>query len=60
MLQETAEDVNEYLANVYYHPKRAGSFGGAENLYRDVKEERKFKSKTNLRVVNKSGYIYFA
>jgi hypothetical protein len=31
--------VDEYLTSVYYDPKRPGSFGGAESLYRDVKRE---------------------
>ena len=35
--------VDEYLTSVYYDPKRPGSFGGAESLYRDVKEEGKLK-----------------
>ena len=35
--------VNEYLKSVYYDPKRPGSFGGVESLYRDVKQEGKFK-----------------
>ena len=39
MGQATVESVDEYLSNVYYNPKRPGSFGGAESLYRDVKDE---------------------
>ena len=35
--------VDEYLESVYYNPKRSGSFGGVENLYRDVKQEGMFK-----------------
>ena len=35
--------VDEYLKSVYYNPKRPGSFGGVENLYRDVKQEGTFK-----------------
>ena len=35
--------VDEYLKSVYYDPKRPGSFGGTESLYRDVKQEGKFK-----------------
>ena len=35
--------VDEYLTSVYYDPKRSGSFGGAESLFRDVKEEGKLK-----------------
>ena len=35
--------VDEYLKSVYYDPKRPGSFGGIESLYRDVKQEEKFK-----------------
>ena len=43
MSQATVESVDEYLSNVYYNPKRPGSFGGAESLYRDVKDEGRFK-----------------
>jgi hypothetical protein len=43
MAQESNEGVDEYLKSVYYDPKRPGSFVGAENLYRDVKEEGKLK-----------------
>ena len=43
MGQATVESVDEYLSNVYYNPKRPGSFGGAESLYRDVKDEGRFK-----------------
>ena len=35
--------VDEYLKSVYYDPKRPGSFGRIESLYRDVKQEGKFK-----------------
>ena len=35
--------VHEYLKSVYFNPKRPGSFGGVENLYRDVKQEGTFK-----------------
>ena len=35
--------VDEYLKSVYYNPKLPGSFGGVENLYRDVKQEGTFK-----------------
>ena len=43
MARPTVESVDEYLSNVYYDPKRPGSFGVAESLYRDVKDEGKFK-----------------
>jgi hypothetical protein len=43
MAQESNEGVVEYLKSVYYDPKRPRSFEGAENLYRDVKEEGKLK-----------------
>lgn len=36
-------DIDEYLTSVYFDPKRSGSFGGAEALYRDVKNENKLK-----------------
>ena len=35
--------VDEYLKSVYYNPKRPGSFGGVENLFRDMKQEGTFK-----------------
>ena len=35
--------VDEYLKSVYYGPKRPGSFGGIESLYRNVNQEEKFK-----------------
>ena len=35
--------MDSYLESVYYNPKRSGSFGGVESLYRDVKEEGKLK-----------------
>ena len=36
-------NMDSYLESVYYNPKRSGSFGGVESLYRDVKEEGKLK-----------------
>ena len=36
-------NTDEYLSDVYYDPKRCGSFGGADRLYRDVKEEGTFR-----------------
>ena len=37
------EEVDQYLSGIYYDPKRPGSFGGLDNLHRDVKEEGKYK-----------------
>ena len=34
--------MDEYLAQVYYNPKRSGALGGVERLYRDVKKEGKY------------------
>ena len=34
--------MDEYLTQLYYNPKRPGSFGGVERLYRDVKKEGKY------------------
>ena len=31
---------SEYLKSVYYDPKRPGSFGGTESLYRDENPKR--------------------
>ena len=36
-------NMDKYLSSVYFDPKRPGSFGGAESLYRDVKDEGKIK-----------------
>ena len=33
----------EGVASVYCDPKRSGSLGGVDNLFRDVKEEGEFK-----------------
>ena len=43
MARATVENVDEYLKSVYYDPKRPGSFGRIKSLYRDVKQEEKFK-----------------
>ena len=32
----------DYLANIYYDPSHAGSYGGVEQLYRAVRKEGKF------------------
>ena len=34
--------MDDYLASVYYDPKRSGGFGGVDRLYKDVKKEGKF------------------
>ena len=34
--------MDEYLTQLYYNPKRSGSLGGVERLYRDVKKEGKY------------------
>ena len=34
--------MDEYLAQVYYNPKRSGALGGVERLYRDVKKDGKY------------------
>lgn len=36
-------NIDEYLSSVYFDTKCSGSFGGAERLCLDVKEEGKFK-----------------
>ena len=53
--------VDEYLKCVYYNPKRQGSFGGVENLYRDVKQgaTSKLRTKKKFRMVNGSRYLHF-
>ena len=43
MTQATVDNLDKYLSSVYSDPRRAGSFGGAESLYRDVREEGRFK-----------------
>ena len=35
-------DMDEYLTQVYYNPKRSGGLGGVERLYRDVKKDGKY------------------
>ena len=35
------DDIDKYLFSVHFDSKRSGSFGGAEALYRDVKQEGK-------------------
>ena len=34
--------MDEYLAQVYYNPKRTGGFGGVERLCHDVKKDGKY------------------
>ncbi|CAB4037651.1 Hypothetical predicted protein, partial [Paramuricea clavata] len=36
-------NMDKYLNSAYFDPKRPGSFGGVESLYRDVKDEGKIK-----------------
>ena len=39
---ERSLNMDDYLASVYYDPKRSGGFGGVHRLYKDVKKEGKF------------------
>ena len=42
--------MDDYLASVYYDPKRSGGFGGVDRLYKDVKKEGKIKiSRTKIK-----------
>ena len=42
--------MEDYLASVYYDPKRSGGFGGVDRLYKDVKKEGKFNiSRTKIK-----------
>ena len=42
--------MDDYLASVYYDPKRLGAFGGVDRLYKDVKKEGTFKiSRTKIK-----------
>ena len=42
--------MDDYLASVYYDPKRSGGFGGVDRLYKDVKKEGKFNiSRTKIK-----------
>ena len=42
--------MDDYLASVYYDPKRSGGFGGVDRLYKDVKKEGKFNiGRTKIR-----------
>ena len=33
---ERSLNMDDYLASVYYDPKRSGGFGGVDRLYKDV------------------------
>ena len=39
--------MDDYLASIYYDPKRSGGFGGVGRLYADVKKEGTFKISCN-------------
>ena len=39
---ERSLNMDDYLASVYYNPKRSGGFPGVDRLYKDVKKEGKF------------------
>ena len=39
---ESSLNIDDYLASVYYDPKRTGGFGGVDRLYKDVNKEGKF------------------
>ena len=42
--------MDDYLAGVYYDPKRSGGFGVVDRLYKDVKKEGTFKiSRTKMK-----------
>ena len=42
--------MDDYLASVYYDPKRSGGFGGVDRLYKDLKKEGKFNiSRTKIK-----------
>ena len=42
--------MDEYLASVYYDPKRSGWFAGVDRLYKNVKKEGKFNiSRTKIK-----------
>ena len=43
-------NMDDYLASVYYDPKRSGGFGGVDRLHKDVKKEGTFKiSRTKIK-----------
>ena len=47
---ERSLNMDDYLASVYYDPKRSGGFGGVDRLYKDVKKEGKFNiSRTKIK-----------
>ena len=51
--------MDDYLASVYYDPKRSGGFGGVNRLYKDVKKEGKFNiSRTKIKewLMNQDAY----
>ena len=42
--------MDDYLASIYYDPKRSGGFGGVNRLYEGVKKEGTFKiSRTKIK-----------
>ena len=47
---ERSLNMDDYLASLYYDPKRSGGFGGVDRLYKDVKKEGKFNiNRTKIR-----------
>ena len=41
--------MDDYLASVYYDPKRSGGFGGVDRLYKDVKKGKLNISRTKIK-----------
>ena len=52
--------MDDYLASVYYDPKRSGGFGGVDRLYKDVKKKRKIQHKSyeNQRMADETGCVH--
>ena len=48
--------MDDYLASVYYDPKRSEGFGGVDRLYKDVKKEGEFN--INQRMVDETRCVH--
>ena len=47
---ERSLSMDDYLASLYYDPKRSGGFEGVDRLYKDVEKKGKFNiSRTKIK-----------
>jgi hypothetical protein len=52
----------KYLSQIYYNPESPASFGGADSIYRVVKDEGKHQISLNiirLYMATKARHMYF-